>query len=77
MTIITQNGGIYEFTTNTANSSLRVKNGSKQLEVTDIKNIMIGERMTVHGYLVDVNDTPLRTGAKLFFSTTPIVKILP
>ena len=78
MTIITQNGGIYEFTTNNVHNSLRVKHGSKQLEVTDIKNILVGERMVINGYLVDVNtDTPLRKCGKVYFFTTPIVKIFP
>lgn len=76
MTIITQSGSTYTF--KTYDNSVRVLYGSKEILVTDIQDMFVGNRMTVKGYGLDPYTMQPRTDCgKYFFTTSPIVKILP
>lgn len=76
MTVITQSGSVYQF--EVFDNSVRVLYGSKEILVTDIKDMLVGNRMTVRGYDLDPYTMQPRTDCgKYFFTTSPIVEILP
>lgn len=76
MTIITESGSHYTF--KTFENSVRVLYGRKEILVTDIENMLVGSRMTVRGYTLDpYTMQPMTHCGKFFFTTSPILKIIP
>ena len=77
MTIITKNR-TYTFSITENSKFLRVTGGPKELFVTDITSIFVGENMIIRGYLVNPeNNTPMTRLGTFHFTTAPVVKILP
>lgn len=76
MTIITKNR-TYIFTSSPESKFLRVTGGPKELFVTELLHIFIGENMIIKGYLIDKEtNTPLTKLGIFLFTTSPVVKIL-
>ena len=78
MTILTQSGRQYVINIDEKTNMLRVDGGPRDLLVTDINNIYIGENAIIKGYLIDpLTQSPMTKLGKFHFTTSRVVKILP
>ncbi len=77
MTLITKNHQ-YVFTIDERSHLLRVSGCPRDLFVTDITNVYVGEQAVIKGYLIDpLTETPMAALGKFHYVTSPIVKIVP
>ena len=80
MTIITENGRMYSFKIDAQNGNMLrlVCGGPKDLLVTDILNLCVGERCIIKGYLMDpATNSPMTSYGKFHYTTSPVSKIVP
>lgn len=77
MTVITKAGRKYDFYVDDA-KQFRVNGTPRELVVTDLLNLMVGEHLTIKGYLLNPLTLSPQTGlGKFTYTTSTISNIIP
>ena len=78
MIVTTKNGSQYEIFVDGTTNQLRVKGTPFELVVTDLKNLIIGEKLEIKGYLINpLTQAPKINSGKYSFTTATIARIQP
>lgn len=78
MLITTKNGSQYKIFVDGKTNQMRVEGTPFELVVTDLKNLIIGERLEIKGYLINpMTQAPKINSGKYSYMTATIARIEP